>query len=116
RRYSEVMYNVLHDSTGVLHRGGSISRMIRKQIYLEPGQEHLLKQRANELGVSEAELIRRCLATMGPQTVPLPLEPQAWADELAFRRRGPDPAPSRPARGAWTREALYADGLGRFFL
>ena len=90
-----------------------MSRMIRKQIYLEPSQEHLLKQRANELGVSEAELIRRCLATMGPQTVPLPLEPQAWADELAFLQRRAETVPSRTAHRAWTREALYAERLER---
>ena len=36
-----------------------MSRMIRKNIYLEPDQARLLRQRAKALGVSEAELIRR---------------------------------------------------------
>ena len=35
-----------------------MSRMIRKQIYIDLAQEALLKQRAQELGVSEAEFIR----------------------------------------------------------
>jgi hypothetical protein len=35
-----------------------MSRMVRKQIYIEPEQEKLLKQRVRELGVSEAELKR----------------------------------------------------------
>ena len=34
------------------------------------------------------ELIRRCLDTVGQQAVPLPLDPQTWADELAFLQGG----------------------------
>ena len=36
-----------------------MSRMIRKQVYIEPEQEELLKRRAKELGISEAALIRQ---------------------------------------------------------
>lgn len=35
--------------------------MIRKQLYLKPSQDRALKRRAKELGVSEAELVRRAL-------------------------------------------------------
>ena len=35
--------------------------MIRKQLYLEETQDQALKQRARELGISEAELVRRAL-------------------------------------------------------
>ena len=59
-----------------------MSHMIRKQIYLEAAQDALLKQRAQELGVSEAALIRRCLESM-EQPV-LPRDRQAWEDERAF--------------------------------
>lgn len=34
---------------------------MRKQIYIEPEQENLLKQLAQQAGLSEAELIRRAL-------------------------------------------------------
>jgi hypothetical protein len=34
-------------------------RMVRKQVYIEPEQDALLKRRAAQLGVTEAELIRR---------------------------------------------------------
>ena len=34
-----------------------MSHMIRKQIYLEAAQDALLKQRAQELGVSEAACV-----------------------------------------------------------
>ncbi|CAN5856898.1 hypothetical protein BH24DEI2_BH24DEI2_18810 [soil metagenome] len=35
--------------------------MIRKQLYLEEAQDKALKRRAKELGVSEAEVVRRAL-------------------------------------------------------
>ena len=35
--------------------------MVRKQLYIEDAQEQRLKRRARELGVSEAELMRRAL-------------------------------------------------------
>ena len=35
--------------------------MICKQLYLEETQDQALKQRARELGISEAELVRRAL-------------------------------------------------------
>lgn len=35
--------------------------MIRKQLYLEEAQDRALKKRAKELGVSEAEVVRRAL-------------------------------------------------------
>lgn len=35
--------------------------MIRKQLYLEKTQDRALKRRAKELGVTEAEVVRRAL-------------------------------------------------------
>jgi len=93
-----------------------MSHMIRKQIYLEAAQDALLKQRAQELGVSEAALIRRCLESL-EQPV-LPLERQAWENERAFLQRRLQTVPSQggPRKRTWTREELYADrgtGLSR---
>jgi hypothetical protein len=84
--------------------------MIRKQIYLEAAQERLLKERAEALGISEAALIRQCLDTTALQAPALPLEPQAWADELAFLRQRCKTVPSRTGHRTWTREELYARG------
>ena len=36
-------------------------RMVRKQVYIEPGQDARLKRQAAQLGVTEAELIRRAI-------------------------------------------------------
>jgi hypothetical protein len=88
-----------------------MSRMIRKQIYLEPAQDVILRQRAQELGVSEAALIRRCLDLVGQQAVPLPRDRQAWADELAFLQHRAQTIPGRAGRRGWTREELYAERL-----
>jgi len=35
--------------------------VVRKQLYLREDQDALLKQRARDLGISEAELVRRAL-------------------------------------------------------
>ena len=38
----------------------AVSEMIRKQVYIAPRHELLLKERAREYGVTEAELIEHC--------------------------------------------------------
>lgn len=86
-----------------------MSRMVRKQIYLEAAQDAILKQRAQELGVSEASLIRRCLESVGDQMHSLPLDKQAWSDELAFLKARLQTVLSRAGRRTWTREDLYAE-------
>ncbi len=59
--------------------------MVRKQLYISDEHERALKARARELGVSEAELVRRMLDG-------LLLEGGAgW----------PDPVPRKPWRGSW---------------
>ena len=86
-----------------------MSHMIRKQIYLEAAQDALLKQRAQELGVSEAALIRHCLESLEQPN--LPRDRQAWEDERAFLQRRLQTVPSQggPRKRTWTREELYAD-------
>ena len=36
--------------------------MIRKQLYITEGQDEVLKEQAQKLGISEAELARRALS------------------------------------------------------
>ena len=90
-----------------------MSRMVRKQIYIEPEQEALLKQRAKELDVSEAELIRRGIDHISHTRRRLPLDQRAWQEELAFmRQRARRQGASSQGRG-WTREELYEERLER---
>ncbi len=92
-----------------------MSRMIRKQIYIEPMQDALLKRRARELGMSEAELIRRCLDELERQVVTTPMDRQAWQDELSFIQRRAQAVTGHRERRSWTREELYAERIERVF-
>ena len=91
-----------------------MGRMVRKQVYIEPEQEALLKQRAHALGVSEAELIRMGIAAMGRTAMGLPGDQRAWADELAFIRQRAQVQQAGDGQRQWTREDLYAERLERF--
>lgn len=90
-----------------------MAAMVRKQIYIEQRQEKALKQRARELGLSEAEIIRRALQVAlrsgTPAFIP---DPAAWdrlkADIEAWAAQGPV-----PGGRTWTREDLYAERLDR---
>jgi len=89
-----------------------MARMVRKQVYIEAEQDALLKERSRELGVTEAELIRRAIGGTGaaPGTF---IDKQAWREELAFiqeRAKLPVHGHSR----TWTRDELYEDRIGRF--
>ena len=52
--------------------------MIRKQLYLEEDQDQALQRKAGELGVSEAEVVRRALAAaLGRGSAPTELARKA---------------------------------------
>ena len=84
--------------------------MVRKQIYIAPEQDALLKRRARELGLTESTLIRQGLEQVGRQPTVSP-DDRAWEDELAFIRR----RAALPGGGSrhWTREELYAERVDR---
>ncbi len=90
-----------------------MSRMIRKQIYIDPAQNTLLKQRARALGVSEAELIRRCLADISHSAVDIPVDWRAWQDELAFIQERARSLPALGGQRSWRREELYEERITR---
>ena len=87
-------------------------RMVRKQVYIEPGQDARLKRQAAQLGVTEAELIRRAIDQAGAAPRGLPLDQGAWeeAKGIIQQRRGI----TVPQSGrSWTREELYEERLER---
>jgi hypothetical protein len=81
-----------------------VGTKVRKQIYIEPDQEALLKRLSRELGVTEAELVRRALANLSGISQPA-RDPSAWEREKEYiRRRAKKRAqPTQP----WTREELH---------
>lgn len=92
-----------------------MGRMVRKQIYIEPEQDALLKRRAAELGVTESELIRRGIEQVARKPVEPMSDHELWEKELAFMRsRGSLPSAGDTSTGrGWTREELY-DRQDRF--
>ncbi len=81
--------------------------MVRKQVYISPEQNRLLKRAAREFGVAESELIRRGVDE-ATSSVKGPRDPKAWQEELAFmkeRLRIKAPQTGRQ----WTRDDLYED-------
>ena len=81
-------------------------RMVRKQVYIEPRHERLLKVRAKQLGVTEAELIRRSLEQS--LTVPgvIRRDPVAWEAFMRSVRRRMRLRVAQQSR-TWTRDDLY---------
>jgi len=80
--------------------------MIRKQVYIEPRQEQLLKSLAKKLGVTEAELIRQGIDRGVEAMRVFRPDPLAWreVEEYILRRmRGG----TRTGKRRWTREELY---------
>jgi len=83
-----------------------MSRMIRKQVYIEAEQEKLLKRWARELGVTEAELVRRGIDQIARPGAWLPLDPKAWEEAKSVIRERMRLRVPQTGR-TWTREELY---------
>ncbi len=90
-----------------------MSRMVRKQVYIEPRQEELLKRRAKELGVTEAELIRHAIDHIVYGQTTLARKLQIWEEEKAFMRERARMDVPQTGR-TWTRDELYEERLERF--
>ena len=93
-----------------------MTSMIRKQVYIEPRQDALLKRLAQTYKLSEAELIRQAIdrqlgTGLGPE---LPPDPDAWEQAYQFmlelQARGPIAGQGR----TWKREDLYEERLSRY--
>lgn len=75
--------------------------MIRKQVYIQPPHERMLKLRAKQLGVTESEIIRKALD--GIETV----SSVAGRQALQFMRALGNSRCQSPRGRAWRRESLY---------
>ena len=61
-----------------------MAQMIRKQVYIEPMQDTLLKKRSRMLGITEAEVIRRAIDTQVVLMHSGLRNLEAWEREKAF--------------------------------
>lgn len=83
--------------------------MVRKQVYIRPDQEGLLKRRAKKLGVTEAELIRRGIDQTSGASADIASDHAAWEEELAFIRERARLLPGLAQPRTWTRAELYEE-------
>jgi hypothetical protein len=90
-----------------------MSVMVRKQIYIEPQQEELLKQAAMETGMTEAEIIRQALDLWDEHVARRRRAQEAWEEERAFIESLIAQGPS-PGGRTWTREELYEERLSHY--
>jgi hypothetical protein len=91
----------------------SWSRWCASRCYIKPAQEQFLKQRAKELGVTEAEVVRRAIDALARTPSRPPFAPEASQDvakSTAERNHVPPTAEGR----TWTRDDIYEERLGRY--
>jgi hypothetical protein len=85
-----------------------VTEMIRKQVYIAPQHERLLKERARRYGVTEAELIRRALDRGLSPEAPTTTDPEAWKAIRRYIERHRRPVNTKARKRRWTRDSLYA--------
>ena len=63
-----------------------MAQMVRKQVYIEPRQDAVLKRLARTRGVTEAEIIRQAIDREAGSPAPVggQLDTEAWAQARAF--------------------------------
>lgn len=80
--------------------------MVRKQIYIQADRDRVLKARARELGVSEAELVRQGIDKVLSAPARDELRRTAWQRIMqSIENRKKMKVPQ--TRRTWTREELY---------
>jgi len=85
-----------------------VARMVRKQIYIEPEQDALLKERARELGLTESEIIRQAIEQALSESHKRARAIAAWEDAIAvMKERAKLPIAGTGGPRGWTREELY---------
>jgi hypothetical protein len=90
--------------------------MVRKQIYITRRQQALLKQLSQQLGLSEAEIIRQAIdreAVVGKNPLPGSGE-QSWQEALNFMRSLRDRSHLFKEPYRWNREELYEERMNRY--
>lgn len=87
--------------------------MIRKQVYIDARQERLLKRRARQLGVTEAELIREGIDLVERTAGPTVRRDRALEEYERLVQERARIRVAQTGRG-WTREELYEERLARY--
>ncbi len=81
--------------------------LIRKQFYITRNQDMLLKSKAKQLGVTEAEIVREALNHQISK-VEFPKEPlTAWQEEAAYIEKLMNNKQETSLARSWKRNDLY---------
>ncbi|MGD1993699.1 MAG: hypothetical protein PVI59_10945 [Anaerolineae bacterium] len=83
-----------------------MTTMVRKQVYIEPQQDELLKQWAEETGRTEAAIVREALDRWLASEQQRREAQVAWEEERDFIESHMAEGPAVGGR-AWTREELH---------
>lgn len=83
-----------------------MARMVRKQIYIEPRQEAMLRELARQTQATEAELIRQAIDRQTSALAFPRRDMRAWQEERAFISQLIERGPV-PGRRSWQREELH---------
>ena len=90
-----------------------MTTMVRKQVYIKPEQDEMLKQWAEETGKTEAEILRQALDRWLESEEQRQEAEAAWKEERAFIEARTAQGPVSGGR-TWTREELYEERLNRY--
>ena len=90
-----------------------MAQMIRKQVYIEPRQDAVLKRLARTLGLSEAEIIRQAIDRQTSNVPTNVRDLEAWEREKAFIAERMAAGPVVSTR-KWRREDIYEERLSRY--
>lgn len=81
-------------------------QMLRKQIYIDPQQDYLLKKKASKLHLTESELIRKGIEKLLRADVILLHDIRGWEDEKKFMLSLMKKGTVKGGR-SWKREDIY---------
>jgi hypothetical protein len=85
-----------------------MSQLVRKQVYIEPRHETILKRATAETGLSEAEIIRQAIDLWQEQVVERQRARELWGQERAFIESWAALG-TVPGGRSWTRDELYEE-------
>jgi hypothetical protein len=85
-----------------------MSDLIRKQFYISRRQESMLKKKAAEMGVAEAQIVREALDNQLDRIYITRTSGLEWQEELEFiKQRIADHGTQEERNRTWKRDDLY---------
>jgi len=83
-----------------------LSELVRKQFYISKSHDALLKERAKELGTTEAELVRKAIENQMGKIRFSRKHLNQWQEERKFIRELIENGPIKGGR-VWKRDDIY---------